>query len=173
VRLADRVGRLHPEAAEVAAPSVSVPEDVLNAVREALLSGETHYVSRPGLIELRQKIAERISRRGGPAHDPATQIVVTAGEEEALFVAGLALAHGASAPADAFLSRRAATAPELPSLGVVIGNLDALPGVASFRVGFVAGPADLVRRIQTWKQAFSICTAGPSQRAALAALREA
>ena len=170
MKLADRVGRLHPEAAEVAAPSVSVPEDVLIAVREALLSGETHYVARPGLIELRQEIAERISRHGGRAYDPATQIVVTAGEEEALFVTGLALAHGESAPADASLVQRAATAPELRSLGVVIGNLDALPGVSSFRVGFVAGPADLVRRVQTWKQAFSICTAGPSQRAALSAV---
>ncbi len=53
---------------------------------------------------------------------------------------------------------------------VVIGHLDSLPALDRFRLGFVAGPPETVKRIQTWKQALSICTAAPSQRAALFAL---
>jgi hypothetical protein len=53
---------------------------------------------------------------------------------------------------------------------VLIGNLDSVPGLDHFRLGFVAGPPDIIKRIQTWKQALSICTAGPSQRAALFAI---
>jgi hypothetical protein len=52
---------------------------------------------------------------------------------------------------------------------VIVGDLDALPGMAAFGVGFVAGPTAIVGAARTWKQAFSICTAAPSQRAALVA----
>jgi aspartate/methionine/tyrosine aminotransferase len=53
---------------------------------------------------------------------------------------------------------------------IVIGGLEALAGGRAFGAGFIAGPPALMDRIRTWKQAFSICTAAPSQRAAIAAL---
>lgn len=160
-----------------------LPPQVLAAVRAALDAGETHYVARPGLPELREEIAEAIERRGGPRYDPATSVVVTAGEEEALYVTLLALSSepgelAFEIPAEVVPLGDALARPKdepLPAIDVahsiVIGSLDALPGVGSFRVGFVAGPEPALKRIQTWKQALSICTAGPSQRAALTALR--
>ncbi len=162
-------------------PKPSVPEPlpphVLSAVRAALDAGETHYVARPGLLELREEIAKAIERRGGLRYDPATSIVVTAGEEEALYVTRLASPKQGEL-AVVFLGDILARPPEerLPPIDasqIVVGSLDALPGVVSFRVGFAAGPEPVMKRIQTWKQALSICTAGPSQRAALAALRSA
>jgi DNA-binding transcriptional MocR family regulator len=60
--------------------------------------------------------------------------------------------------------------PHLPDRTIFVGDFDALPGVAAFRVGFLAGPEPLVRRAAVWRQAFSICSPGPSQRAALQAL---
>jgi len=59
-----------------------------------------------------------------------------------------------------------------PDGEILIGHLDSIPGLDHFRIGFVAGPPETVKRIQTWKQALSICTAGPSQRAALFAIGE-
>ena len=56
---------------------------------------------------------------------------------------------------------------------IVLGNLDALPGLASFRVGFVCAPAALAKKVRSWKQTLSICTAAPSQRAAYEAWRAA
>lgn len=53
---------------------------------------------------------------------------------------------------------------------ICVGDLDSLPGLDHFRLGYVSGPPDLVKRIQTWKQALSICSAAPSQRAALFAI---
>jgi len=58
----------------------------------------------------------------------------------------------------------------LSSRTLLIGHLDSLPGLDHFRMAFVAGPPDLVKRIQIWKQALSICSAAPSQRAAMFAI---
>lgn len=58
----------------------------------------------------------------------------------------------------------------VPNHAICLGHLDSLPGLDHFRMGYVAGPPDLVRRIQIWKQALSICSAAPSQRAALFAI---
>ncbi len=49
---------------------------------------------------------------------------------------------------------------------ILVGHFDSLPGLDQFRMGYVAGPPELVKGIQTWKQALSICSAAPSQRAA-------
>ena len=53
---------------------------------------------------------------------------------------------------------------------IVIGSLNALEGMHPFRLGFVAAPVDVRPRIAKWKQASSICSPAPSQRAALWAL---
>ncbi len=49
---------------------------------------------------------------------------------------------------------------------ILVGHFDSIPGLDHFRMGYVAGPPEWVKRIQTWKQALSICSAAPSQRAA-------
>lgn len=82
---------------------------------------------------------------------------------------------GSDGPADILALGHALFSEDLREIGlpihsdstIMIGDLDSLPGLDSFRLGYVAGPADLVKRIQTWKQALSICTAAPSQRAAV------
>ena len=53
---------------------------------------------------------------------------------------------------------------------IVIGSLDGLDGMRPFSLGFVAAPVDVRPRIAKWKQASSICSPAPSQRAALWAL---
>ena len=53
---------------------------------------------------------------------------------------------------------------------IVIGSLDGLEAMHPFRLGFVAAPPETLARITKWKQASSICSPAPSQRAALWAL---
>jgi aspartate/methionine/tyrosine aminotransferase len=53
---------------------------------------------------------------------------------------------------------------------LITGNLDALPGVSSFRVAYLMASKDRIARCRPWKQALSICSAAPSQRAAIHAL---
>lgn len=220
--LAQRVSGL----AAPAEPTVSterIPGNILSAIEAALRGGDTHYTARPGLIELRTAVTARIARCGGPTLDPATDIVITAGEEEAMFVAIFALGlagttcvvqtrqpgrHASLFAAlnvstsergratsvyrdiDQIAEEPASGASEIVDAGdlvaagaswpavdpgprtLIIGSLDALPGVGTFRVGFVLGRGSVMDKVRSWKQALSICTAGPSQRAVLAALQQ-
>ena len=52
----------------------------------------------------------------------------------------------------------------------MIGSLDGLSAMRPFRLGFVAAPPETLNGITKWKQASSICSPAPSQRAALWAL---
>lgn len=55
----------------------------------------------------------------------------------------------------------------------ITGNLDGLPGVSTFRVAYLTASTDRIARCRPWKQALSICSAAPSQRAAIHALESA
>ena len=61
-------------------------------------------------------------------------------------------------------------APRNPPDTIVIGDLSSLGGLGPFRLGFVAADPEVLKQITKWKQASSICSPGPSQRAALWAL---
>ncbi len=235
---------------------------IIAAVADALDRGETHYTSRPGIAPLRHALADRLAAESGVAYDPHSEILISSGGQEGLFVAvqmlvrpgdevlladpgypayndAVRLAGGVcvSVPVDpttgigltaaaieARLTPRTRllvlVTPDNPT-GAVIGgdelakiaalaverdflvlfdeiykafvfdgaahlNIAALPGmrartviVGSFskgyamtgwRVGYVAGEAHLIQPITDLKLALSICSAAPSQWAALAAL---
>jgi len=73
-----------------------LPEHVRQAAKDALDRGETHYTTRPGVVELRRAIAEHATAAGFPAVVDRT--VVTNGAAEALFIAlQAALSPGARA----------------------------------------------------------------------------
>jgi aspartate/methionine/tyrosine aminotransferase len=55
----------------------------------------------------------------------------------------------------------------------ITGNLDGLPGMSTFRVAYLMASKDRIARCRPWKQALSICSAAPSQRAAIFALSSA
>jgi hypothetical protein len=55
----------------------------------------------------------------------------------------------------------------------ITGNLDGLPGLTTFRVAYLMASKDRMARCRPWKQALSICSAAPSQRAAIHALSSA
>ena len=76
--------------------------ELLEDLRNHLLAGETHYTTRPGVLELRQQLTQRIVIAGGPQYDAEQETIITAGEGEALFATllGLGLSEGARASAD-------------------------------------------------------------------------
>ena len=73
-------------------------------------------------------------------------------------------------PAPAAAIHPGAAGPPPPPAPIVIGSLDGLSGMHPFRLGFVAAPPEVLANITKWKQASSICSPAPSQRAALRAL---
>ena len=235
---------------------------IIAAVADALDRGETHYTSRPGIAPLRHALADHLASETGIAYDPHTEILISSGAQEGLFVAvqmlvrpgdevlladpgyptyadAVRLAGGVAVlvPVDplagtgmtakaiaacltprtrllvlvspdnptgavtdrAEMAKIAALAVERDLLvifdeiykmllfdGAEHVNIAAFPGMRSrtvtvgsfskgyamtgWRVGYVAGEAHLIQPITDLKLALSICSAAPSQWAALAAL---
>jgi DNA-binding transcriptional MocR family regulator len=70
-------------------------------------------------------------------------------------------------------SRLPAPGAHIDADGIIIGDLNGVPGLDHFHLGFAVGPPERIKGIMTWKQALSICTAAPSQRVALRQLSSA
>jgi aminotransferase len=66
-------------------PDFDTPSHIKEAAKQALEEGYTHYTHTAGLPELREAIAERLSRENGVKADPASEITVTVGGFAALF----------------------------------------------------------------------------------------
>lgn len=67
-------------------PDFDTPEEIRRAAKEALDNRETHYIMNNGIPALRQKIAEKENQRLGASYT-ADNVIVTAGAEEAVFLA--------------------------------------------------------------------------------------
>jgi aspartate/methionine/tyrosine aminotransferase len=50
-----------------------------------------HYTTNYGILELRQAIADRLQQHNGLEYDPVSEIIVTSGSNEAVFLAMMAL----------------------------------------------------------------------------------
>jgi aspartate/methionine/tyrosine aminotransferase len=72
---------------ELGEPDFDTPEHIKEAAKKALDEGYTHYAPNAGLLELREAIAEKLKRENNIDVDPLTQICVTAGSQEAAFLA--------------------------------------------------------------------------------------
>jgi aminotransferase len=68
-------------------PDFDTPEPIVRAGIEALEKGETHYSSNSGTIELRRALAEHLDQMYGQTYNPASEILVTVGVSEALYLA--------------------------------------------------------------------------------------
>lgn len=67
-------------------PDFTTPPSVLRAGIESLQKGETHYTSNSGTTELRNAISGYIKRLYGVEYDPETELLVTVGVSEALYL---------------------------------------------------------------------------------------
>jgi aminotransferase len=68
-------------------PDFVTPPHILEAGIRSLQRGETHYTSNSGTIELREAIARDLERRYGVHYDPETEILITVGVSEGLYLA--------------------------------------------------------------------------------------
>jgi aspartate/methionine/tyrosine aminotransferase len=71
-------------------PDLDTPEHIIAAGQKALGEGGTHYTHPLGIPQLREAIAASIKANGGGDYT-AEEVVVTAGAQESMFVAMLAL----------------------------------------------------------------------------------
>jgi len=68
-------------------PDFDTPEPIIQAGIESLKRGETHYSSNSGLMELRRAIADHLDETYDQTYNPASEILVTVGVSEALYLA--------------------------------------------------------------------------------------
>ncbi len=68
-------------------PDFDTPEPIIRAGIESLERGETHYTSNSGLMELRRAIADHLDALYGQTYNPESEILVTVGVSEALYLA--------------------------------------------------------------------------------------
>ncbi|MEF8781775.1 MAG: pyridoxal phosphate-dependent aminotransferase [Haloarculaceae archaeon] len=80
---------------EIGRPDFDTPQPIKDAAVDAIDAGHVHYTSNYGIEPLREGIARKLDRENGLEYEPESEIVVTAGATEAVFVTFLALAdHG-------------------------------------------------------------------------------
>lgn len=68
-------------------PDLATPQHIIDAGKKALDNGATHYTHVRGTIDLRRAIANKLKRDNNLDYDPETEILVTCGAEEAVFLA--------------------------------------------------------------------------------------
>jgi len=78
---------------EIGEPDFDTPRAITAAGVAAIERGETHYTPSAGVIELREAIAEYLSRTRGLSYD-ASQVIVAPGAKPIMFYAILALVEG-------------------------------------------------------------------------------
>ncbi|MBN2257673.1 MAG: aminotransferase class I/II-fold pyridoxal phosphate-dependent enzyme [Anaerolineaceae bacterium] len=72
-------------------PDFATPAPILEAGKKSLNLGETHYTSNAGKQDLRQAISDHLLSLYGIGYDPGSELIVTVGVSEALYIACTAL----------------------------------------------------------------------------------
>jgi aminotransferase len=72
-------------------PDFVTPGSILQAGIQSLQAGQTHYTSNAGALELRQAVCTHLQKQYGVQYDPLSELVITVGASEALYLALTAL----------------------------------------------------------------------------------
>ena len=72
-------------------PDFDTPKHIKDAAKKALDEEKVHYSSNYGIPELREALAQKLSQENGLSYDPATEIIVTVGGNEAVLISMLGL----------------------------------------------------------------------------------
>ncbi len=72
---------------EIGRPDFDTPEHIVEAAVEALRAGKHHYCPNAGIPELRQAVSQRYAEEYQLNYDPATEVLITNGVAEGVFLA--------------------------------------------------------------------------------------
>ena len=76
---------------EIGRPDFDTPAPIKNAAKQALDKGLVHYTPNTGLPELRRAIADKLATDNGLDYDPDSEVIVTIGANEAVFISMMGL----------------------------------------------------------------------------------
>jgi aminotransferase len=75
---------------EIGRPDFDTPQVAKAAAAASLSRGEVHYGPNAGTLDLRRAITDYLQDRRGTSYDPASEVIVTIGANEAVFLALMA-----------------------------------------------------------------------------------
>src|SRR5687767_1588719 len=74
-------------------PDFACAPELVDAVARHMREGHNQYAPMPGVLPLRQALSDKIERLYGRRYDPVSEITITTGATEGLFVALTAFVH--------------------------------------------------------------------------------
>ena len=74
-------------------PDFDVNSELIDLVGKYMRAGNNQYAPMQGVLELRERIAQKVHELYGARYDPATEITVTSGATEALYAVITAVVH--------------------------------------------------------------------------------
>lgn len=74
-------------------PDFDTPEHIKKALYDSVEEGFVYYTPTPGIMELREAIAEKLERENNILYDPASEVIATPGAKQALYEAILAITN--------------------------------------------------------------------------------
>ena len=77
----------------VGEPDFTSPKHALDAGCQAAKEGRTHYAPTNGIVELREALAQKAYRDYGLSYDPNSEILITVGGTEAIFLALMSMVN--------------------------------------------------------------------------------
>ena len=77
----------------VGEPDFTSPKHALDAGCQAAKEGKTHYAPTNGIVELREALAQKAYRDYGLSYDPNSEILITVGGTEAIFLALMSMVN--------------------------------------------------------------------------------
>src|SRR5512135_303822 len=131
-------------------PDFTTPKPILEAGIRSLQSGETHYTSNWGKLELRQAISDHLRRLYNVRYDPENEIIATVGVSEALYLTFTALLDPGDeviVPTPCFVSYQAE---------VIMANGVPIEVTAREENNFMVDPADIRKAITARTKAIFI-----------------
>ncbi|MFC7135421.1 MULTISPECIES: pyridoxal phosphate-dependent aminotransferase [Salinibaculum] len=75
---------------EIGRPDFDTPDPIKSAAKQALDDGHVHYTSNYGVLPLRERLSQKFHDENDVRYDPESEIIVTAGATEAIFLTLLA-----------------------------------------------------------------------------------
>lgn len=72
---------------EIGRPDFDTPKHIVEAAVDALRAGKHHYCPNAGILELRQAVSEEYAEEHQLEYDPKTEVLITNGVAEGIFLA--------------------------------------------------------------------------------------
>jgi methionine aminotransferase len=120
-------------------PDYDCSPELIELVNKAMKDGHNQYAAMPGVMALRERIADKVKKLHGATYDPVTEITVTAGGTQAVFTAISAVIH----PNDEVIIFEPAFdcyAPAIKLMGGIVKSLELTP--PDYRISW-----DMVKRL--------------------------